>query len=331
MIVTPAAWAFGPGDIREIYHVTSSADCGPGSLRETLLEVLSNDFTSIGEASIYFDVLGGTIKPKSSLPKIDNIKKAINFIGPVSLDMSEMQGQKVLLNIEKTNSVFINIYFHNALPDPTLRDYQSNDRSVVDTVIRYRGGCGTFVNCIFSNNATHLRGGAVWHTGEGRTTGGWGTLTFVHCLFMNNTAAQGGGAIYSEAKLTLVDCQFKANIAGIIPPPPPPPLPSPVFNKLAPQSNFPISWPQRVGGAVSGWYVDAINCTFENNRVIHRDDRHEAEASGESPLIYFGPWIRQDPPWAGGVVYGKYDAVRVFQRLNIKNCILIEKFDLSDK
>jgi hypothetical protein len=134
----------------------------------------------------------------------------------------------------------------------------------------------------------------------------------------------GGGAIWSEAKLTLIDCRFDSNVVG-----------------MPPERPYYIGFPsgERVGGAVWGLFVDMIGCSFKNNRVISRDLNEIVEilVSGDfnESFTYFSPLIWElstlQPPDRKlsnyhNICYGKYDAVTAFERLNIKDCILIEDF-----
>jgi hypothetical protein len=93
------------GYYREIFHVTSSADSGVGSLREALEEIISktNKEINIGDSMIYFNIPEGIIKPHAPLP---NITKNISFIGPISFDMSEMRGENYFIRIKNADCLF---------------------------------------------------------------------------------------------------------------------------------------------------------------------------------------------------------------------------------
>ncbi|MEE9129435.1 MAG: right-handed parallel beta-helix repeat-containing protein [Phycisphaerales bacterium] len=71
---------------------------------------------------------------------------------------------------------------------------------------------GTFVNCLFSGNASLNEGGAI-------NPGGATTLTLINCTLVDNTVdnAQGGGAIFVEgqpAGVNLTNCILWGNLAG---------------------------------------------------------------------------------------------------------------------
>jgi hypothetical protein len=134
----------------------------------------------------------------------------------------------------------------------------------------------------------------------------------------------GGGAIWSEAKLTLIDCRFDSNVVG-----------------MPPELLYPVGLPsyERVGGAVRGLFVDMIGCSFKNNRVISRSlsEILEILVPGDSnnSFTYFSPWIWELSTRVApdrklstyyNICYGKYDTVAAYERLSIKDCILIEDF-----
>ncbi len=72
---------------------------------------------------------------------------------------------------------------------------------------------GTFVNCLFSGNASQIEGGAI-------NPGGNGDVNFINCAFADNSvvSAVGGGAIFTEPSgsgaVNLTNCILWGNLAG---------------------------------------------------------------------------------------------------------------------
>ena len=336
--------------IRQTYHVTSDADSGPGSLRVILKEIASQDRGKFfGDAIIYFNVPDGVIKPKTSLPEIT---QNINFIGPVSLDLSGVRELRPFMTISNADCVFDKVNFQDmSLPLPPPESFDINPEPPYyrpfyelepNTVILYWGGKGTFADCVFSNNKSYGMGGVIYQKGDGRFDRGRGTLSFFRCEFVNNVAELSGGAIYSSAKLTLIDCLFENNLTGTLPPlpRPPPPPPPPPQSPDSPSGMLPIAiFPQRLGGAIWGQFVDMIRCVFRNNRTLYSEPYilnvnkfrlrvlfHKLRFTIVSSDSFtdankFFYWDFH------ALTYGKCHAVIGKEALNIKDCVLIEDFD----
>jgi hypothetical protein len=176
--------------------VTTLADSGPGSLRQTILYSAPGD-------TITFSVTNGTLNLSQQLV----IDKSLNILGPgvTNLTISGNNATRIFLvnNVSALISGF------------TLRDGQSSNG--VDGVVSSPGnptpgtpgapggaisaaGALTLNDCVFQNNAAG-RGG------NGASSGLYGQPS-------SGAAGGAGGAIYSEGSLALSNCLLYGNAAG---------------------------------------------------------------------------------------------------------------------
>jgi hypothetical protein len=177
--------------------VTTLADSGSGSLRQTIIDSVPGD-------TITFAVTSGTLTVSQDLV----IDKNLNILGPGSTNL--------IISGNHSNRIFLVTSSVSALISGfTLRDGQSSNG--VDGVVVSPGN--------LTSGTPGAPGGAISAAGA---------LTLNDCVFQNNAAGRGGngvssgltgqpssgagggagGAIYSVGSLTLSNCLLYGNVAG---------------------------------------------------------------------------------------------------------------------
>ena len=232
------------------YTVTTTANAGPGSLRQAMLDISATTcpgpFTITATAS-------GTINLASVLP---DITKDIAFIGPGASNLTVRRstgGNYRIFNIPNENTISFNGF--------TIADgfAEAVDGGAIDNA-----GILTISNCIFRNNRAAFVGGAIRNrkqltvtnsefssntvnsgggSGGGGGIGHNGSLLLVtNTSFSGNSAIEGGGINATNGTVTITTCLFTDN-----------------------QADF--------GGGLSFRNTNTstvINCTFSNNRTSNR-------------------------------------------------------------
>jgi len=170
--------------------VTMTADSGPGSLRQAIIDANSDPSSD----TINFDssLSGQTITLSSILYidttiSIDGGNNNITISGNNTVQVfavSQLDGNLTLLNLTVANG-----------------------RSNIDHGGGiYNLGSLAVTNCTFSNNSANQYGGGIFNDN--------GTLTVTNCTFSGNSAAHGGGIFNIVGSLTISGCTFSNNTAN---------------------------------------------------------------------------------------------------------------------
>lgn len=106
----------------------------------------------------------------------------------------------------------IGIYNIESDPDILRCTFSAQASTTSGSAVRsVTGSAPTFTDCMFLNNTSVRRGGAVFTTISGPDD----FVRFTRCQFISNTAVEEGGAIYhTHIDLELHDCLFVGNTAG---------------------------------------------------------------------------------------------------------------------
>ncbi len=203
------------------YYVNTLMGSGHGSLYWALNQV-NNDKTATLANPHVIDILASGDAALSPLPKRHCI---INCPKDMSLKLSG-------LNYNVTDiPQGIHLCINNAVFDKATYN--------ADKGPAFTGGNGTNLtlsDCLFINNAAHLKGGAVFCDGDSvylygctfknnsttNSSGGGGAAVFnnsgymqiVNCTFSNNTSVainDGGGAINNCGEMDVINCRFYGN------------------------------------------------------------------------------------------------------------------------
>jgi CSLREA domain-containing protein len=170
--------------------VTSLADSGPGSLRDTIATANSGD-------TINFAVTG-TIVLSSEI----QFGKNLNVVGP---------GAEQLI-IEATNAVAMRL-LHITSGTTTIADvtFRKGRRNGPGGAIYKENGNLTLNACALTNNLTqsNSQGGAIYND--------LGNLTLNGCLLSNNQAigSSGGGIFNARGVVSLFGCTLNGNSAQV--------------------------------------------------------------------------------------------------------------------
>ncbi len=168
--------------------VVNTNNSGAGSLRQAIED--NNTFGG-GQRIVFSNTVTGVITLASAL----EITNAVTIIGP---------GAKVLtVSGNSANRVFDIALAPSAISGLTI----ANGNSSLGAGIFSHAPTAllTIQNCVFSNNTSTLRGGALWCGNEG---------AILNSTFRNNKASgEGGGAIYAATGLGITNCTFLGNTA----------------------------------------------------------------------------------------------------------------------
>ena len=175
-IATPA-WA-------DNHDVTSTANAGPGTLRQAVADASPGD-------TITFSVTG-TITLTSAVI----IPKNLTISGPGAANLTISGGGT-------TNVFVIPSSFSVNISGLTIANgfTGSNGGGIFN-----QNGNLTVSNLTFSNNRASTYGGGIYGNG--------GTLTVSNCTFTGGNAAYGGGIMLQNAPLTVSNSTFASNTVG---------------------------------------------------------------------------------------------------------------------
>lgn len=174
-------FATAPQAFAATFTVTSLADSGGGTLRDTIAGASSGD-------TITFGVTG--LITLTSGPIIVNPDLTISGPGASSLAISGGGNSQVF---EINGSVTIS--------GLTLEDGKDFQGGAI-----FNGGTLSLNNCVLTTNTTPLFGGAVWNNFRA-------TLTVNGSTFSGNSATVFGGAIFNEGTLSVSNSTFSGNSA----------------------------------------------------------------------------------------------------------------------
>ena len=209
-------------------HVTTTADAGPGSLREAMENCDANP----GPDTITFapELAGQTIVLTEIQPRLEYLNSLANDEasspgGPVSMDAGSIPGG---ITLSAAYGLFFARSDAVSLRGLTFTGSLTTGRHAIASFGRL-----TVSDCVFANNLTDGTGGAFYNMLEGNaefircrftrntaSSGGaihnLGTLALTDCTFSGNKAASGGGAIaHDSGTLTMTTCMFTENEAGV--------------------------------------------------------------------------------------------------------------------
>lgn len=186
------------------FLVSNTADSGPGSLREALLNA-----SSVAGARIYFDIAVFPAPGPITLAPATN--QLVANAQTVFIDGSQIAGG---VAVDGGNAVrILEVGNGSAVALVNLVLQNGNTAGSTDTdsgAIRISGTSSVnLLDCTVANNVSQSRAGAIYaRAGD--------LLQATRCDFSSNTSGgnNGGGAIYSEGAggaVRLVDCSFTDN------------------------------------------------------------------------------------------------------------------------
>jgi hypothetical protein len=229
-----------------IYEVTTTADSGPGSLREAMLDAMFKR-----KATIVFTNIFGTISLQSALP---DISANLTILGNGSTN--------VAINGYRTNRIF-NILSGAVcnISDLSLQGgsplpFSSYPTTSVSWAI-YNAGALSISNCIIHDNGSgspgslQLGGGAVYSAGD--------SLVLNNVVFSNNATYGLSALLASNVRAT--NCLFIKNQSGDRPP-------IDVGNSVFSDTIFTgnAAWYATGGGGIAGGGdLTLLNCYITNN------------------------------------------------------------------
>ncbi len=181
----------------DVLTVTSNADSGAGSLRQTIADAVS------GDTIIFDSTLEGSVITLTSGELIIT-NKTLSIVGP----------EPVLLSISGNNSSRIFSVFPGAdhidfsISGVSLVDGNSNDNGgAIRTTTSWntRRVYLTLSNCVFRANSTSNEGGAVYAARETY-------LNTFDCEFIENESVYNGGAVWLYSDSNIERSTFVSNI-----------------------------------------------------------------------------------------------------------------------
>ena len=195
----------GPGSLRQAFH-TAAAVSGPDAIHFS--PKLNGQTITLGRA-IVVDDAGGVVVDASNLPMGIALDGAgysrIFYVGewvPTSLTLRGFTltgGNGQQGNPGKGGAIF-NSYGNLTLERCTLT---RNSADYGGAIVNDSGNL-TLERCTLSGNSASVVGGAIENTG---------VLTLTQCTLSGNTADDFGGAILSSGRLTLTQCTLSGNTA----------------------------------------------------------------------------------------------------------------------
>lgn len=200
-------FATAPQAFAATFTVTSPADSGAGSLRDTIAGASSGDTINFGVTGLITLTSGPLL-----------VTPDLTISGPGASSLTISGGG---------NSQVFDIRGSVTISGLTLEDGSDFQGGAI-----FNGGTLSLNDCVLSSNTTPLDGGAVWNDGaltvngstfsgnSATTFGGFGgaivnfgTLSVSNSTFSGNSADQQGGAIWSELPLSVSASTFSGNSA----------------------------------------------------------------------------------------------------------------------
>lgn len=182
-------------------HVTSTAETGPGSLREAM----DNCDANPGPDTITFapELAGQTFVIAERQPRVEPINLPPGDArlvpgGPIFIDAGSIPGGIVI------SSAYGSLFLRSddvSMRGLTFTGSLMSGRHAVASFGRF-----TATDCVFDSNHADVSGAAFFNMLEGNAE-------FVRCRFTGNTAP-GGAAIHNLGTLVLTDCTFTGNKAS---------------------------------------------------------------------------------------------------------------------
>lgn len=192
------------------HTVTSAADNGVGSLRQTITDAADGD-AIVFDASVTSILVGEPLLLGDKTLTIDGGSTLV-LDGALNAN-AETDTFRVVTIIGVADKVVTlkNLTIQNGYAKDTTGSYMYEGGSVGGgAIFAYNAGGGQTVlqNCVFQNNKSFARGGAVKV---------YGTSTITDCQFLNNRAEDAtegdGGALYAHFAI-ISGCTFSGNSAA---------------------------------------------------------------------------------------------------------------------
>jgi hypothetical protein len=247
----------------QTFQVTTTADSGPGSLREAMMNA-----NPAGGGTILFTNVSGVINLQSALPDIsDNL----SILGNGQTNLA--------INSYRTNRIFNVLAGATCnISDLTLQ----GGPPLVETIFPFASGSITVFNAgalSISNCFLHDFGSGNYAAGGGGAIYSKGSSLVLNNVVLSNTAAYGMAA-FSVSNVRATNCLFIGNIAGDVPP-----VSvggESVFSDTTITQNKAV-FATGGGGISAGGNLTLLNCSVTNNYGDH--DTGGIHFSGNSLTI----------------------------------------------
>ncbi|MDH4136132.1 MAG: Ig-like domain repeat protein, partial [Anaerolineae bacterium] len=299
------------------FPVTSTADSGPGSLRQAIINANATPELDV----IEFGLSGCpcTITLQTALPEI---VYPLEIYGLLSADQVTISGNNAVrvFKVASTGSLSLwRVTVASGLSAGGSAIHNSGSVDIHDSVFSnnsvtgdwsvggaiYNRGSMNISNSMFSGNRSPTtndgKGGAIFNHDEGTLTlsgsnftsnsagqdGGaiynGGEMTATNGTFSGNTAYYDGGAIYNIARsIDIVDCTFSGNHAS------------------AGKGGAIYNWSGYHGGSAS---VTITNTTFSNNTASERGGAIDNYVyDGTARVTITDSTFSQNSSWKGGAI-----------------------------
>ena len=243
----------------QTFQVTTTADSGPGSLRDAITTAVA-----AGGGTIIFTNVSGMVSLQSALPDISGNLRILGN-GPAN----------VAINTYRTNRVF------NVLPGAICNisdlTVQGSGPSIggypyplTASVAIVNAGTMSISNCFFHDNGSGSSSGG----GGGAISSGGGGLVLNNVILSNNLAY--GSSALAASNVRATNCLFIGNIAGDVPP-----ISvggDSVFSDTTFTQNK-ASFATGGGGIAAGYFPGpnpGVNLTLLNCSVLHNLGDHDS-------------------------------------------------------
>ncbi|MBK8639911.1 MAG: fibronectin type III domain-containing protein [Chromatiaceae bacterium] len=227
---------FNPAVQAATLTVTSSADAGAGSLRQTILEAAADDIIQFDEGMLITLTSGELLIDKKLT--IDGVGHAVTVSGNNASRVFHVRAATVVLqNLTVTEGHAdvgggLLLEYSSGSPAATLTNVTFADNSASSNgggLHNDYGSTATLTHVTFSGNSASYGGGLhnigtailanVTFSGNSASYGGGlhnhygSTATLTHVTFSGNSASYGGG-LYSTEQATLTNVTFSGNTAS---------------------------------------------------------------------------------------------------------------------
>ena len=189
-------------------NVTSDADSGPNTLRQAIADAADGDVINFNGVTTI--KVGEPLLLGDKTLTIDGGSTVVLDGALTGTDADTFRIATIIGVVDKTVTL-TNLTLQNGYARDTTGSSMYNGGAVGGGALfiyNYDGGQTVLDNCIFQNNKSFARGGAVKV---------WGGATINNCQFLNNTAEDAsegdGGALYAHAA-TISGCTFSGNVAA---------------------------------------------------------------------------------------------------------------------